>query len=161
MFIVGIDIAKRSHVARIIDSEGRTVVKPFSIRNNCSGYNALLARMNKITNHKSEFILAMEAAPKSTHLLCPDPGHSAEAQIAEIEAGGTAKHSGEAGQIHPASPRFSRRCFPYWRVKMLVPHSGAQRPQHCVSLFWRYTDATQPAGRAQTAAKGPTRASWS
>ena len=61
MFIVGIDIAKRSHVARIIDSEGRTVVKPFSIRNNCSGYNALLARMNKITNRKSEFILAMEA----------------------------------------------------------------------------------------------------
>ena len=61
MFIVGIDIAKRSHVARIIDSEGRTVVKPFSIRNSCSGYNALLARMNKITNRKSEFILAMEA----------------------------------------------------------------------------------------------------
>ena len=61
IFIVGIDIAKRSHVARIIDSEGRTVVKPFSIRNSCSGYNALLARMNKITNRKSEFILAMEA----------------------------------------------------------------------------------------------------
>lgn len=61
MFIVGIDIAKRSHVARIIDSEGQTVVKPFSIRNSCSGYNALVARMNKISNHKSEFILAMEA----------------------------------------------------------------------------------------------------
>ena len=51
-FIVGIDIAKRSHVARIIDSEGRTVVEPFSIRNRCSGYNILLAQMNKITNHK-------------------------------------------------------------------------------------------------------------
>ena len=61
MFIVGIDIAKRSHVARIIDSEGRIVVKPFSFRNSCSGYNALLARMHKITNRKSEFILAMEA----------------------------------------------------------------------------------------------------
>ena len=61
MFIVGIDIAKRSHVARIINSEGRTVVKPFSIRNSCSGYNTLLARMSKITNHKSEFILAMES----------------------------------------------------------------------------------------------------
>ena len=61
MFIVGIDIAKRSHVARIIDSEGQTVVKPFSIRNSCSGYNILLMRMNKITNHKSEFILVMEA----------------------------------------------------------------------------------------------------
>ena len=61
MFIVGIDIAKRSHVARIIDSEGRTVIKPFSIRNSCSGYNTLLVRMNKITNHKSEYILAMES----------------------------------------------------------------------------------------------------
>ena len=54
MFIVGIDIAKRTHVARIIDSEGRTVAKPFSFRNSCSGYNALLARMGRITNHKSE-----------------------------------------------------------------------------------------------------------
>ena len=61
MFIVGIDIAKRSHVARIIDSEGRIVAKPFSFRNSCSGYNALLARMHKITNRKSELILAMEA----------------------------------------------------------------------------------------------------
>ena len=61
MFIVGIDIAKRSHVARIIDAEGQTVVKPFSFRNSCSGYNNLLTRMRKITNHKSEFILAMES----------------------------------------------------------------------------------------------------
>ena len=61
MFIVGIDIAKRTHVARIIDSEGRTVAKPFSFRNSCSGYNALLARMGRITNQKSQFILAMEA----------------------------------------------------------------------------------------------------
>ena len=61
MFIVGIDIAKRSHVARIIDSKGRIVAKPFSFHNSCSGYNALLARMHKITNRKSEFILAMEA----------------------------------------------------------------------------------------------------
>ena len=32
MFIVGIDIAKRSHMVHVIDSEGRTVYKPFSIR---------------------------------------------------------------------------------------------------------------------------------
>ena len=61
MFIVGIDIAKRIHVARIIDSKGQTVVKPFSIHSSCLGYNTLLARMNKIINRKSEFILAMEA----------------------------------------------------------------------------------------------------
>ena len=37
MFIVGIDIAKRSHMVRVIDSEGRTVYKPFSIRNTVPG----------------------------------------------------------------------------------------------------------------------------
>ena len=61
MFIVGIDIAKRSHIVRVIDSEGRTVCKPFSIRNSCSGYNTLLERLRKLTNHKSEFLFATES----------------------------------------------------------------------------------------------------
>lgn len=61
MFIVGIDIAKRSHAVRVITSEGDTVIKPFTIRNSCSGYNALWERLRKLTNHKSEFIFAMEA----------------------------------------------------------------------------------------------------
>jgi len=61
MFIVGIDIAKRSHVVSIITSEGQAVCKPFSIRNSCSGCNALLERLNRLSNHKSEFILAMES----------------------------------------------------------------------------------------------------
>ena len=61
MFIVGIDIAKRSHMVRVIDSEGQTVYKPFSIRNSCSGCNALLERLRKLTNHKSEFLFAMES----------------------------------------------------------------------------------------------------
>ena len=61
MFIVGIDIAKRSHVVRVIDPEGQTVYKPFPIRNNCSGCNALLERLRRLTNHKSDFIIAMES----------------------------------------------------------------------------------------------------
>ena len=61
MFIVGIDIAKRSHMVRVIDAEGQTVCKPFPIRNSCSGCNALLERLRKLTNHKSEFIFAMES----------------------------------------------------------------------------------------------------
>ncbi len=61
MFIVGIDIAKRNHMVRVIDSDGQTVCKPFPIRNNCSGYNALLGRLRKLTNQRSEFIFAMEA----------------------------------------------------------------------------------------------------
>ena len=61
MFIVGIDIAKRSHMVRVIDSEGQTVCKPFPIRNNCSGYNVLLGRLRKLTNYKNNFIFAMES----------------------------------------------------------------------------------------------------
>lgn len=61
MFIVGIDIAKRSHVVGVITSEGHTVCKPFSIRNSFSGYNAMLERLRKLSNHKSDFILAMES----------------------------------------------------------------------------------------------------
>lgn len=60
MFIVGIDIAKCSHMVRIIDAEGKTVCRPFSIRNNYSGYNTLLERVGKVTNQKHEFIFAME-----------------------------------------------------------------------------------------------------
>lgn len=60
MFIVGIDIAKCSHMVRVIDDAGQTVCKPFSVRNNCSGYNALLERVRKLTNQKHEFVFAME-----------------------------------------------------------------------------------------------------
>ena len=61
MFIIGIDIAKRSHAVSVITSEGQTVCKPFSIRNSCSGYNALLERLRKLSNHKSDLIFAMES----------------------------------------------------------------------------------------------------
>lgn len=61
MFIVGIDIAKRSHMVRVIDSEGRTVCKPFSIRNSCSGCNVLLDRLRNLTTQKSDFIFSMES----------------------------------------------------------------------------------------------------
>ena len=61
IFIVGIDVAKRSHTVRVINDQGQTVYKPFPIRNNCSGCNALPERLRKFTNHKGEFIFAMES----------------------------------------------------------------------------------------------------
>ena len=61
MFIVGIDIAKRTHVAAILSSEGETVCKPFSFKNSCSGYNQLLDRMKRLSNHITEFVIAMES----------------------------------------------------------------------------------------------------
>ena len=50
MFIVGIDVAKRSHEVSIITSEGQTVQRAFSISNNCTGYNCLM-----------EIVFAMES----------------------------------------------------------------------------------------------------
>ena len=49
MFIVGIDVAKRSHEVSIITSEGQTVQRAFSISNNCTGYNCLMEKIRKLT----------------------------------------------------------------------------------------------------------------
>lgn len=62
MFIVGTDIAKRNHMVRVVDSVERTVYKPFSIRNSCSGCNALPERLRKPTNRRSGFPCAKKSA---------------------------------------------------------------------------------------------------
>ena len=67
MFIVGIDVAKRSHEVSIITSEGQTVQRTFSISNNCTGYNCLMEKIRKLTNVRSEIVFAME----STAHYCP------------------------------------------------------------------------------------------
>lgn len=61
MFIIGIDIAKRNHEAVIITEDGQIVRKPFSFRNNCTGYNQLLEQVRKQTRVKSQIIFAMES----------------------------------------------------------------------------------------------------
>lgn len=61
MFIVGIDIAKRSHEAVIIAEDGQIVRKAFNFRNSCTGYNLLLEQVRKLTNVKSQIIFAMES----------------------------------------------------------------------------------------------------
>jgi transposase len=61
MFIVGIDIAKRSHEGVVIDEGGNTVCKPFAFKNSCAGYNLLLEKVRKLTAVKSQFVFAMEA----------------------------------------------------------------------------------------------------
>lgn len=61
MFIIGIDIAKRSHEAVIITEDGQIVRKAFSFRNNCAGYNLLLEQVRKLTNIKSQIVFAMES----------------------------------------------------------------------------------------------------
>lgn len=61
MFIVGIDVAKRSHEVCMITSDGQTVQRLFSIRNNCTGYNLMLEKIRKHTNIKSQIVFAMES----------------------------------------------------------------------------------------------------
>ena len=61
MFIVGIDIAKRSHEAVIVTEDGQIVRKAFNFRNNCTGYNLLLEQVRKLTNIKSQIVFAMES----------------------------------------------------------------------------------------------------
>ena len=61
MFFVGIDIAKRSHEAVIIDSDGKIVQKAFGFQNSCSGYNRLLERVRQFTTHRNQIVFGMES----------------------------------------------------------------------------------------------------
>ena len=54
-------MAKRSHEATVITSEGQVVQKAFSIRNNCMGYNLMMEKLRKLTNVKSQIVFAVES----------------------------------------------------------------------------------------------------
>lgn len=46
MFYVGIDIAKQSHVAAILSSDGEVLVEPFSFTNDFDGFNRLACKLS-------------------------------------------------------------------------------------------------------------------
>lgn len=46
MIFVGIDVAKFSHFASAVNSDGETVLKPFSFSNSIEGFNLLLSKLN-------------------------------------------------------------------------------------------------------------------
>lgn len=60
--IVGIDIAKRVHWARMTDSRGIDLIKPFKINNNIMGFESLLAEMDTLREKHglSDVIVGME-----------------------------------------------------------------------------------------------------
>ena len=60
MFIVGVDIAKRSHEAIVIDSDGNIIHKAFNSKNDVVGFNKLLSVLEKI-GQPSDFIIGMES----------------------------------------------------------------------------------------------------
>ncbi len=61
MFIVGVDIAKRSHEAIIIDREGNIVKKAFNFKNDAVGFSKLKATLQSASKDPSDFIIGMES----------------------------------------------------------------------------------------------------
>ena len=57
MFIVGVDIAKRSHEAIIIDREGNIVKKAFNFKNDAAGFSKLKGILQSVSNTTSDFII--------------------------------------------------------------------------------------------------------
>ena len=59
MFIVGVDVAKRSHEAIIIDREGNIVKKAFNFKNDANGFSKrieqFLAYVKKYSEKKKYF----------------------------------------------------------------------------------------------------------
>jgi transposase len=61
MFFVGIDIAKNSHEACIIDVSGKVLVKPFSFQNSVKGFKKLTDALFNVSSNLSDFEMGMEA----------------------------------------------------------------------------------------------------
>ena len=61
MFFVGIDIAKNSHEAAVIDSNGNIAVKPFKFKNSLQGFEKLLTALNSVSSDLFAFEFGMEA----------------------------------------------------------------------------------------------------
>lgn len=60
MYIVGVDIAKRSHEAIIIDKAGNVIKNAFNFKNDSAGFQKLLSVFESI-GVASDFIIGMES----------------------------------------------------------------------------------------------------
>lgn len=61
MFFIGIDIAKRSHVAHVVDEDGSTVIESFKFNNTANGFSELLERLRKAGVGAENSLAGMEA----------------------------------------------------------------------------------------------------
>lgn len=61
MWTLGIDIAKRKHVAALLDDNGKRVFKNFSFTNTMEGVNRLLDRINQVGFSIENLLIGMEA----------------------------------------------------------------------------------------------------
>ena len=61
MYIVGVDVAKRSHEATVIDSSGNTIRKAFNFKNDAGGFQKLLSVLEAVSTNPADFIVGMES----------------------------------------------------------------------------------------------------
>ena len=61
MYFVGIDIAKKTHQAAIICSDGKLIGKPFKFSNTVDGFNLFLEKLTAVNTDLSQFEIGMEA----------------------------------------------------------------------------------------------------
>ena len=61
MFIVGVDIAKRSHEAIVLDDSGSIIRKAFNFKNDSEGFKKLTSILASISAEPSDFIIGMES----------------------------------------------------------------------------------------------------
>lgn len=61
MYIVGVDVAKRSHEATVIDDRGNTIKKPFNFKNNADGFQKLMSTLEAVSTIPSDFVIGMES----------------------------------------------------------------------------------------------------
>jgi len=61
MYYVGIDIAKRTHVACVMDEANQLVYKPFAFDNSLEGFKKLLEKLQSLDCDISEVLIGMEA----------------------------------------------------------------------------------------------------
>lgn len=61
MFFVGIDIAKRSHQAIVLDDKGKILVKSFAFSNDTKGFAKLTAALSSVSPDLTHFEFGMEA----------------------------------------------------------------------------------------------------
>ena len=61
MFIVGIDIAKHTHQASVMNPDGSLIGKSIKISNTSSGFEAFIAKLKDIDPDLSHFEFGMES----------------------------------------------------------------------------------------------------
>ena len=69
MIYVGIDVAKDTHYAAAMNTDGEVLLKPFAFNNNAEGFSSLLKKLNSFD--KSELLIGLESTGiYSENLIC-------------------------------------------------------------------------------------------